>query len=113
MSVRERLRRLLAERGISQAELERRVGRDGGWMTNRLRNSNPVAIAADDLPAIAEAIGCSISDFYDDRPELPDPDAYARIIAGLLAGCTDAQRAAAITVVQALLTFAREGQTDG
>lgn len=73
--VRDRLVVLLRERGMSQAELARRIGEDKQFVNNRV--TGVVAIKADELPRFARALGKSCTAFFDaadcpDLQEVPD-----------------------------------------
>lgn len=67
MLVRERLKALIDEkcRG-NQSELARRIGEHPNWVNWRVNGTTQ--IKADELPKIAEALGCSPCDFFEPSP---------------------------------------------
>ncbi len=62
MGARERLVELIAESGMTQAEIARRMGEDPQWVNNRVVGDT--AIKADEIPRFADAVGCSPSAFF-------------------------------------------------
>lgn len=74
MAVRDRLEALMAEKRVSQSELARRLGREPGWINQRLpegdgdgkRTKKRLNIAADDIPLFAKALGVNCFDFFQD-----------------------------------------------
>jgi transcriptional regulator with XRE-family HTH domain len=67
MGVRERLIELIAESGMSQAEIARRIGEDRAWVNTRLRGVTD--IKGDDVPRIARALRVSERAFFEPAPE--------------------------------------------
>jgi transcriptional regulator with XRE-family HTH domain len=61
VEVRERLRLLLRQRGVNQAELARRLNVHPMWVSDRLRGHS--GISAEDIPALARAIRMPVGDF--------------------------------------------------
>ncbi len=71
MKVRERVKELMDEAGLSQAEVARRVGENPNWVGRRLnpKPGNKSSIEADDIPRLAEAIGKPCSAFFPECQE--------------------------------------------
>lgn len=66
MQTRERLKALISQKGWTAAKLARVLDeKDRHWVTDRLNAR--VAIKADEIPRIADALGVSPMDFYTDR----------------------------------------------
>lgn len=111
MSVRDRLAALLGDQWGIQAALERQMGWRPHSLNNRLHGRAPVL--ADEVPQLAEALDCWITDFYSDTPagqrEQAVRDPRLRRIVALLAGRSDRQLDAALLAVEALVRFADEG----
>lgn len=70
-STRERLVKLLRERGLSQAELARRVGEQRDWVNRRV--TGRTEIAADDVPRLAEAMNVPVMEFFKEGGEEEEP----------------------------------------
>ncbi len=97
MGARERLEELLEEKGVSQAELARRIGEDRGWVNQRLPGARKrLNINADDIPRLAKALGVPCWRFFEDSecpevqrqgllPPAPavEPDYFAEYVQGL------------------------------
>lgn len=115
VSVRDRLIALLPDRHGTQTRIERRLGWKPKSLNNRLHGRAPVL--ADEVPQLAEEIGCWILDFYTDTDqgarEAAVRDPRIRRIVELLAGRDESQLEAALAAIEALVAFAREGEQDG
>lgn len=70
MGVRDRLVQLLAERGMNQTELARRLDVGPSWVNKRVRGH--LAVEADDVCRLARALGVPVAAFFLDC-ESPDP----------------------------------------
>ena len=68
MAVRFRLRELLAERGMSQTELQTR-SRLAYSTINDLFNNKPRRVELDTLDVLCEVLNCSIADLLERIPE--------------------------------------------
>ena len=68
MAVRFRLRELLADRGMTQTELQTRTGLAYSTV-NDLFNNKPRRIELDTLDVLCDVLGCSISDILERIPE--------------------------------------------
>ena len=68
MAVRFRLRELLAERGMSQTDLQTR-SRLAYSTINDLFNNKPRRVALDTLDVLCEVLNCSIADLLERIPE--------------------------------------------
>ncbi len=62
MSSREQLAKLLRARGMTAAELARRLSEQPSWVYDRLRGHSE--IVADDIPMLARALGVPCSEFF-------------------------------------------------
>jgi transcriptional regulator with XRE-family HTH domain len=68
--VRDRLRELLRQRGWTQSELARRLGKHRVWVHYRIKGATE--IKADEIPLLAEALGVPPHAFFETSPsELP------------------------------------------
>ena len=68
MAVRFRLRELLAERGMSQTDLQTRTGLAYSTV-NDLFNNKPRRVELDTLDVLCEVLNCSIADLLERIPE--------------------------------------------
>ena len=68
MAVRFRLRELLAERGMSQTDLQTRTGLAYSTV-NDLFNNKPRRVELDTLDVLCEVLDCSIADLLERVPE--------------------------------------------
>lgn len=70
--VRDRLRELLRQRGWTQSELARRLGKHRVWVHYRIKGATE--IKADEIPLLAEALGVPPHAFFE-----PSPSEAARV----------------------------------
>ena len=68
MAVRFRLRELLAERGMSQTDLQTRTGLAYSTV-NDLFNNKPRRVELETLDVLCEVLNCSIADLLERVPE--------------------------------------------
>jgi transcriptional regulator with XRE-family HTH domain len=64
--VRDRLRELLRQRGWTQSELARRLGKHRVWVHYRIKGATE--IKADEIPMLAEALGVPAHAFFEQVP---------------------------------------------
>ena len=64
--VRDRLRELLRQRGWTQSELARRLGKHRVWVHYRIKGATE--IKADEIPMLAEALGVPPHAFFEATP---------------------------------------------
>ncbi len=64
--VRDRLRELLRQRGWTQSELARRLGKHRVWVHYRIKGATE--IKADEIPMLAEALGVPAHAFFEHAP---------------------------------------------
>jgi len=64
--VRDRLRELLRQRGWTQSELARRLGKHRVWVHYRIKGATE--IKADEIPMLAEALGVPAHAFFEQAP---------------------------------------------
>ncbi len=70
--VRDRLRELLRQRGWTQSELARRLGKHRVWVHYRIKGATE--IKADEIPLLAEALGVPAHAFFEQAPlDRPGP----------------------------------------
>ena len=74
MAVRFRLRELLADRGMTQTELQTRTGLAYSTV-NDLFNNKPRRVELDTLDALCEVLGCTCGDLLEYLPERKRPKA--------------------------------------
>lgn len=69
MDLKERVKVLLKDRGITQAELAEKIGVQGGTLSNAI--SGRYSPTLDTLERIAEALGVSVAELFAELPHCP------------------------------------------
>jgi transcriptional regulator with XRE-family HTH domain len=69
VTVRDRIAKLIDERGLKQNAVAKLAGYPDYWLSNRL--TGRTVIQADEIPAIAAALGVSVVALFEDESESP------------------------------------------